>query len=93
MPRPRSYVVEFWVQGVGEFPLDMLRYEKCYPRSEEDSHTMHDRERDEPRMVHLQSVRPIDGRAAEALLRYPTEGRWESFGWRVVNTPTVEEVK
>jgi hypothetical protein len=30
------YVTEFEVEGFGEFPLDMLRYDHCIPDTQED---------------------------------------------------------
>lgn len=67
----------FSVEGRGSFPVDMLRYDQCWPTSEVDaSHVMATFERRtgvrEARIVFLTG------------LTTPTDGRWESFGWRVV---------
>lgn len=66
---------EYTVRGTGTFPIDMLRYDKGSPRSESDSSliesTFH------PRNTALHDVR-ISG------TRAPTIGRWESFGWKIV---------
>ena len=73
----------FKVTGKGEFPLDMLRYDECYPATtmsaqsiaaiesviDEDS----GRYRRVKREVYLVSHR-----------RFITEDRWSSFGWTVV---------
>ena len=63
--------VEFVVRGGGNFPIDMLRYDSCYPKSERDSGLIESEGR---REVTLESA----GRFA------PSHGRWESFLWRVV---------
>lgn len=67
----------FTVEGAGDFPFDMLRYDSCWPYSEgHDSSALsqygtHGRER---RRVVMQTYSPTA----------PTTGRWQSFGWRVV---------
>jgi hypothetical protein len=79
MTRPRILEVE--VEGRGPFPIDMLRYDGCYPvREAEDSY--HGVGLREPecyegvRRVRLYTVR-------ERL----TVDRWRSFGWKVVAGP------
>jgi hypothetical protein len=72
----KRYFVRFTVEGSGIFPLDMLRYDRCYPRSENDANTAQDgRVR---RQVEL-----LAPNRAEAYWQ-PTAGRWESFGWKVL---------
>lgn len=71
----KAYIHEFTVEGSGNFPLDMLRYDGCYPYESEDVERM--TTRGERRQVKLISIGPRGDRS-------PTEGRWESFGWRVV---------
>ena len=62
---------EFVVQGSGEFPYDMLRYDQCWPATEAvDSGRLGTRS-NELRTVRLRG------------LRSPTTGRWNSFSWRV----------
>lgn len=63
---------DFQVRGSGEFPLDMLRYDACWPATEMDSATASDHERDR-RRVNLRTASPNS----------PTPERWESFGWKV----------
>lgn len=69
--RPELYI--FTVEGVGDFPVDMLRYDACWPYMERDSALMQPSYRERRRVV-LQS-RSVSG---------PTEGRWSSFLWRVI---------
>lgn len=66
----------FTVAGVGAFPLDMLRYDRCFPQTQVDVAAM-SRVRGErvARHVCLESVSVGDPR--------PTLRRWESFGWKV----------
>lgn len=67
------FIQRFSVEGAGQFPFDMLRYDECVPETEHDSYAL------------LQD----DERRAVRLVRYgrtergPTVGRWESFLWRV----------
>ncbi len=62
----------FTVEGYGEFPFDMLRYDSCWPKSEgHDSYALGNRDQ---RRVVLQTWSE----------RGPTVGRWESFTWRVI---------
>ena len=69
---------EFIVVGSGQFPLDMLRYDECFPLSAEDVEHLSARGR---RYVHLGSYKTVG---------VPTRGRWESFNWRVALS---EEIK
>jgi hypothetical protein len=76
MPRtrgiPRTYTIT--VVGIGQFPVDQLRYDLCYPKREADSHqierSFYPREHQERRIVLVSS-------------KAPTEARWGSFGWLV----------
>ena len=71
--RTYFYEVKFTVKGAGEFPIDMLRYDSCYPLSQEDVNKFW---WDEVREVTLISVKRCKSG--------PTEGRWNSFGWKVI---------
>ena len=76
MPRtrgiPRTYT--FTVKGSGPFPIDMLRYDLCYPKSEQDSYRLEKTFQPRDRSDHV--VRLVSAKA-------PTEARWGSFGWLV----------
>lgn len=69
----KVFVVE--VEGSGEFPFDMLRYDSCVPATGEDAGKLH-HYHDELRRVRL--LMHEVGRGG------PTVGRWQSFGWKVV---------
>ena len=74
----RTYTHSFTVTGRGPFPLDMLRRERCFPSSELDAmYAQHENPDSSPRTVKLE--RPEGGRWWR-----PNFGRWESFGWRVL---------
>ena len=88
--------MQFTVRGKGDFPLDMLRHDQCYPLDAEGVEAMAEVKRIpskvkitpmhgertpvKPRMV--QVARDIV--LGSSYQRAPTIGRWESFGWRVV---------
>lgn len=72
---------EFTVEGPGPFPIDMLRYDQCWPKREgEDSKGIED----------SFPARRIRGVLTRVTLvtdapNAPTVGRWESFGFKVVD--------
>jgi hypothetical protein len=61
----------FAVTGNGDFPFDMLRYDKCWPASEAASRLLDDL---------LGTQRRVELRG----LIGPTVARWRSFGWTVI---------
>ena len=75
----KLYKTSFTVEGTGEFPFDMLRYDRAACRQEIDTHIMLSR--------HLRQVELImfsltkDG---------PTIDRWESFGWKVLKQEIIK---
>lgn len=78
------YVHTFTVRPKGTipFPVDMLRYDGCYPSGETEAGKIAENLRswgDDPdnRYVELEAVK--DRPDWE-----PTGGRWDSFGWEVV---------
>jgi hypothetical protein len=60
----------FTVTGRGTFPLDMLRYDSCWPYSSEDVFKMESDAREQ------RSIRLVTGSDHS-----PTIGRWNSFMW------------
>lgn len=66
----------FTVEGRGEFPFDMLRYDQAWPHSEfNDSPQLRGGIEAPLRQVTLR----CDGNP-------PTVGRWQSFGWKVIES-------
>lgn len=83
MARATHYSQVILVAGSGEFPLDMLRYDSCVPRTQDD--------------ISKLSGRGVDGRGAWPFRivelhmfstskdAQPTRARWLSFGWHVLS--------
>jgi len=77
----KMFMHRFIVEGSGIFPVDMLRYNSCWPTYSEDvfaimmDHT--DPEYLEPRKATISAIASKGWK--------PTEGRWASFGWRVID--------
>ncbi len=73
---PKQYRYYYMVQGHGSFPVDMLRYDAAYPTGRGDMNAIARSYTDirymEQAKLELTSLRP------------PTEDRWASFGWRVL---------
>lgn len=64
------------VRGSFRFPLDMLRYDHCWPKSEGDSNKIlatFDDPTLPPQLVELYTDNP----------RFPKGDRWRSYGWEV----------
>ena len=71
---------EFVVEGRGQFPLMMLRYDKCWPARDQDVIALAPH--------HRGAV--LTGESRQVMLvglHEPTKDRWESFdgGWQVVS--------
>jgi hypothetical protein len=63
----------FRVTGKGKFPLDMLRYDACWPATQNDVIRM---DANPPRGYRAVTLR-------SASRHTPTVDRWNSFGWKV----------
>jgi len=80
--RTTIYRQRIVVEGMGSFPLDMLRYDNCIPAQEEEIHKLVMSSKDMPEYRERRQIE---------LIRHayngepPTNGRWQSFGWRVVS--------
>lgn len=65
------------VEGTGYFPVDMLRYDHCYPQRETDS-------------ISIVTMDPFKEKTIVNVSRFTernmpwTDKRWESFGWRII---------
>lgn len=75
MKTSKLYVFRLTVEGQGTFPIDMLRYDRCVPSDGEDAHKVGAYSL-EKRRVQLQMY--------SANKEGATEGRWASFGWKVI---------
>jgi hypothetical protein len=80
--KPKTMKVFEWflvVEGRGQFPVDMLRYDSAFPHREEDSAMCKPEHRERRRVVLCRrGVNESSGSAA----------RWSSFGWAVVLAST-----
>lgn len=78
-----SYYYEYKVVGTGNFPVDMLRYDACWPAKTSDAieiATSFDRHNNmEDRLVTIGSHKE------------PTPDRWKSFGWIIASDSPREE--
>jgi hypothetical protein len=84
--RSKQYRHTFTVQGRFPFPIDMLRYDRCIPKSEGDSGNIawsfsQGAVQTAVKVVHI----------GEKNWK-PTTGRWESFLWLVIAIEKPEEV-
>lgn len=76
-----AYETTFAVRGVWPFPHDMLRFDECWPVDDAGAHLIDDMQPSgNPVTITLRT------RAPNPQIR-PTARRWESFGWKVVETP------
>jgi hypothetical protein len=78
----KMFVHKITVTGDFHFPIDMLRYDQCFPDSESDSGRIHrtlqlggSNEKEVITLVHY-------GQKSW----FPTRARWESFGWKVLKS-------
>ena len=74
------YYTTFTVTGILEFPLDMLRYDGCYPNRSEDAGSIEytfDRHRKRIQ-VSVQLTKRHRGKEPNI-----TSDRWASFSWSV----------
>ena len=69
----------FTVSGTGRFPVDMLRFDACYPRTGTDALII-ERSFERPRPLEAEKVVVLAKPSGEA----PNAARWKSFGWEVV---------
>jgi hypothetical protein len=74
----KTYRFKVTVRGNGQFPVDMLRYDRCWPASEQDSYKM---SRD-----WAEGVRDVVLLTDHDRIWQPTVGRWRSFTWEVVSS-------
>ncbi len=80
-PKRMSYVASF--EGTGNIPFDMLRFDACWPLTQESVRKTLARRGDlGPRTPGRAEERPR--RVAFASNKGFTPTRWASFGWRIV---------
>lgn len=75
--RPKE-LWEFQVKGVGDFPIDMLRYDTCWPARSEDISKFN-----VSRFAEAEELRAVRTITLQSYFA-PTVARWASFGWSVI---------
>lgn len=79
MATNNAYLVKFTVSGSGDFPMDMLRYDACWP---ETPHEITHEGRREVTVIGYCRTTPCFKRTGQPG-EYPTFDRWRSFMWSV----------
>ena len=83
------YRHEAVIEVSGPFPIDMLRYDQCYPDHGTDSRSIEDSRipgRDnKPYRITVEAI------SEKKRGEHWTVARWESFGARVVETATLRQ--
>lgn len=64
----------FTVEGSGQFPFDMLRYDSCWPHSSMDAARLEPSRRERRRVV------------LETAAKSKCAARWHSFGWDIIGS-------
>lgn len=77
----KLYITDFMVEGSGEFPIDMLRYDCAVPKSETDAGVIN-------RTLETRRVRL---RSYTLAPRGPEIDRWNSFNWKVIEIDGLPE--
>lgn len=76
----KVYETEVTVEGTGAFPIDMLRYDTCYPATEKDANAIRET------FLDSKGVTRVTLNRRSVSDREPQYARWQSFGWHVVAT-------
>lgn len=89
----RKWVQYATVNGRGSFPVDMLRYDYCYPVT----FTVEDSQRgpvaelnETPNEMFYQHDLLIVARATDTKAKDWTTARWNSFGWMILPIKTLK---
>lgn len=77
----RKWRIEFTVTGAMSFPVDMLRYDTCFPATSEDAVSIVLTERSLEQYLERRAIRLVKYGSTRA--DFATVGRWASFGWKV----------
>lgn len=78
---PRNDVTDFVVEGRGDFPFDMLRYDECWPADGNSAINLV-RKSKEDRAPGETTFRQVCLRTSISRNVHPK--RWDSFNWKVV---------
>lgn len=75
-----KHACEFTITGAGHVPVDMMRYDRCTPLTQEDAAKMNPEYKQPFGSYSIQMIRFTETQADK-----PTIARWASFGWQVSN--------
>lgn len=77
---------KFDVEGPSwnRFPLDMLRYDSCYPSQSDDVVKIADSLATDMSRTDKQTFYPRGFVITLVSDKKPTDGRWKSFGWNIL---------
>lgn len=78
-----KYYQTFTVETNFLFPIDMLRYDSCFPATEKDAGEIHKNLTANGSPLKVKVARYIDNKATK-----PTTARWDSFGCRISKIET-----
>ena len=81
----KQRTIQFTVEGRGAFPVDMLRYDSCWPAGPDDADRIGYAPDADRRTVTLKRVTDASKHAMHLVV---TADRWRSFGWAVVVLPS-----
>lgn len=73
-----KYACEFTITGRGYVPVDMMRYDRCTPLTQEDASKMNPEHKQPDGNYSVTMIRFTETQADK-----PTAARWSSFGWQV----------
>jgi hypothetical protein len=81
-----KHLVKFTARGNGIFPVDMLRYDRCFPADSESANNiaivdLHLRQETRNVVLHKDVTSPKD---------LPTVARWNSFCWAILDVQVIK---
>lgn len=91
MPRAtaeKAYYYRITVAGRVAFPVDMMRYDRCYPAGESESYKIAASVRHDGDAYHKEpdgTIKVVLVACSRNPIFNPTVGRWQSFGWQVLD--------
>jgi hypothetical protein len=74
-------MTDFTVEGRGDFPLDMLRFDECWPADGDSAINLIKKDK-EDRAPGETTFRQVHLRTGQSRNIHPK--RWDSFNWKVV---------
>lgn len=79
----------FTVQSLFQFPIDMLRYDACYPHTQSDVAEIENASSLTSRTAARATGKQFKVTLASQLIHNLTKERWSSFGWTVTDVTLI----